>query len=143
MSDLKIERDLPAGVETVFAFVTQSKHLLKWWGPEGVEIKEETLDFSEPGPWTSTMINNQGGRFKVSGEVLAVDPPNSVEFTWAWHNEEDQRGDESVVRFLIEPNGNNRSMLTLIQTGLQGGKSRSNHNEGWTSSLRKLERLIA
>ncbi|VAW01388.1 hypothetical protein MNBD_ALPHA08-1545, partial [hydrothermal vent metagenome] len=35
MTELRIERNFAADPETVFAFVTQTKHLLKWWGPEG------------------------------------------------------------------------------------------------------------
>ncbi|WP_337659846.1 SRPBCC family protein [Anderseniella sp. Alg231-50] len=86
MSILKIERTFPVAPEKVFAFVTQTDHLLKWWGPEGVSMKEHNLDLSRPGAWSSTLVNSQGALHKMSGEVVAVDPPKSVEFTWGWHD---------------------------------------------------------
>jgi uncharacterized protein YndB with AHSA1/START domain len=35
MTDLAVERVLKAPPATVFAYLTQSDHLLKWWGPKG------------------------------------------------------------------------------------------------------------
>ena len=89
MTDLTLERNFSADPETVFDFVTKTENLLKWWGPESMTLPEHQLDFSKAGPWFSVMANAEGGRYKVTGEVLAVDPPNSVEFSWAWHDEND------------------------------------------------------
>jgi uncharacterized protein YndB with AHSA1/START domain len=91
----------------------------------------------------SVMINAEGGRYKVSGEVIQVDPPRSVEFTWGWHDENDARGHESQVRFEVEPNGSGGTLFRLIHSGLADDESAANHNEGWTSCLRKLERLAS
>ncbi|NKB53457.1 MAG: SRPBCC domain-containing protein [Rhizobiaceae bacterium] len=140
-NELKIERVFAADPETVFAFVTTTEHLLKWWGPEGVNIKDHALDLSVPGAWWSTMVNADGNTFKVSGEVTRTEPPKSVEFTWAWHDDKDVRGHESNVRFDIESNSGGGARFVLTQSGLSDEESRLNHNEGWTSSLRKLERL--
>ena len=48
MSDLKIERTFSAEPEKVYAFVTQTSHLLDWWGPEGMSVPEHDLDFRAP-----------------------------------------------------------------------------------------------
>lgn len=143
MSDLTMERTFLASAETVFDFVTKPEHLLTWWGPESMKIEDEILDFTQTGSWTSTMVNQEGGRFKVSGEVLRIDRPHSVEFTWAWHDDQDQRGHESTVRFDVKATGKNSAVFTLTQIGLADDESASNHNEGWTSSLRKLEKGLA
>ena len=143
MSDLTIERNFEADPETVFAFVTQTNHLLKWWGPEGMNVPEHELDFTSPGPWSSVMANADGGKYKVTGEVLNIDAPKSVEFTWAWHDENDDRGHESQVRFEVEGNGSGGTLFRLIHSGLADDESAENHNQGWTSSLRKLERMAS
>lgn len=83
MSELKIERNFAVDPETVFTFVTQTRHLLKWWGPEGMTLPEHALDLSRPGPWSSVMMSAEGQRYEVTGEVVAVKNPQSVEFTWA------------------------------------------------------------
>lgn len=141
MSDLRLEREFAADPETVFAFITKSENLSQWWGPEGMSLKDLALDFTKLGPWTSTMVNAEGGKYKVSGAVTAIDPPKSVEFTWGWHDENDERGHESQVRFEIKSNGNGGTIFSVIHQGLADEPSAQNHSEGWASTLKKLERL--
>ena len=141
MSELVIERRFSADAETVFAYVTQTGHLLEWWGPEGMAVTEHDLDLSRPGPWVSTIVNAEGGTHKVSGVVIAVDPPRSVEFTWGWHDAEDKRGHDSCVRFEVRPGEGGGSHFRLVHTGLADDESAEGHSRGWTSTLKKLERL--
>lgn len=140
MTELRLKRNFPADAETVFAFVTETEHLLKWWGPETISIAENELDLSRLGPWSSVMVNAEGTRYKVTGDVISIDPPSSVEFTWAWHDENDIRGHESKVRFEINPLTDGGVEFVLIHSGLESEESITNHNEGWTSSFVKLER---
>jgi len=141
MSELKLERTFEADQKTVFAFITSPEHLTKWWGPEGMSLPVHELDFTKPGSWSSVFMNAEGKRFKVTGEVLAVSAPNFVEITWAWHDEDDVRGHESQVRFEVSPNGSGGTHFSLTHTGLTDEESAQNHNMGWTSSLKKLERM--
>ena len=136
MSSLTLERNFPLDPETVFAFITQTQNLLKWWGPEGMTVPEHNLDLSKPGKWMSVMVNAEGGRHKVTGEVIKVDPPRSVEFTWGWHDENDARGHESRVRFEVAPDGQGGTRFRLIHTGLSDDEAAAGHTEGWTSALR-------
>ncbi|MGI9464698.1 MAG: SRPBCC family protein, partial [Aestuariivirgaceae bacterium] len=119
-----------------------TEHLLKWWGPEGCTISEHNLDWSQPGAWSSVIMNADGKRFKVSGEVLAIDPPSAVEFTWGWHDEHDERGYDSHVRLELRPDGAGGTHFTVLHTGLADEESAANHNIGWTATLAKLERLV-
>jgi len=141
MSVLTIERRFSAAPETVFAYLTGNRNLLEWWGPEGMSLRAEHLDLSRPGPWSSSLVNAEGGIHKMSGEVIAVEPPKFVEFTWGWHNDRDERGHESVVRFEIEPADAGGTRFVLVHSGLPDEDSVTNHGKGWTSALRKLERL--
>ncbi len=143
MPTLTLERHFDAPPERVFAFVSQTEHLLKWWGPEGMFVPEHQLSFERTGPWMSVMKNDEGQRFKVSGHVTHVDPPNSVGFTWAWHDENDQRGVESHVTIKLVPAQNGGTQFTLSHVDLPSDEVAANHEQGWTSSLRKLERLAS
>ncbi|NVO57702.1 SRPBCC domain-containing protein [Rhodobacteraceae bacterium B1Z28] len=137
MADLRLERDYPVSPEALFAWVSDGTKLLQWWGPEGVHVSEHDLDFSRLGPWYSTMENGEGQRFKVSGHVTHVDPPKSVGFTWAWHDDQDQRGAESHVTFSVTATENG-ARLVLDHRELADADAAANHEQGWTSSLRKL-----
>lgn len=142
MTDLRLERRFACPPDMLFAFVTEPAHLLDWWGPEGMHVPEGRLDFTREGPWDSVMQSAEGQRFKVSGQVTKVDPPHSVGFTWAWHDEADRRGAESHVTLTITPDGTG-SRLVLDHRGLGDDEVAQNHEAGWTSSLTKLGRLAA
>ena len=141
-AELRLDRHFDADPETVFKFVTRPENLVKWWGPEGMTVPEGDLDLSEAGkPWWSVMVNAEGKRHKVSGKVIAVDPPRAVEFSWGWHDENDERGHDSTVRFEVRAGDKGGTHFALIHSGLANEESARNHEMGWTSSLRKLERL--
>jgi uncharacterized protein YndB with AHSA1/START domain len=142
MATLVIERVLPAPIEKVFGFMTKEKNLLVWWGPEGMTVPEGNLDFTKPGPWYSVMQNGDGKRFKVSGQVTTVIPFERVAFTWAWHDEKDIRGHESQVIIDLVGLDTGQTKMTLSHHDLADDESSKNHEMGWTSSLRKLDRLF-
>ena len=144
VDDLVIERCFPATPETIFGLVTQTRHLLSWWGPEDVHIGENNLDLSQLGAWFSVMVNGDSSTHKVSGEVLAIDPPHAVSFSWGWHDEHDIRGHESSVRFDILAVGTanaSDTRFTLTHMNLPTNESKRLHKGGWSSSLVKLEHL--
>lgn len=141
MNVYKTERNFTADPETVFAFITKTEHLLNWWGPESLNIKEHNLDLSRLGPWSSTLVNAEGGIHKMSGEVTALDPPKSVEFTWGWHNDQDERGRETHVRLEVSAAENGGTNFVLTHSNFESAEVAAKHDIGWSSSLRKLERL--
>ncbi|WP_050606123.1 SRPBCC domain-containing protein [Ruegeria sp. 6PALISEP08] len=140
MADLKLEREFPVSPEELFAWISDGSRLLQWWGPEGMHVPEHNLDFSRTGPWFSVMENGEGQQYKVSGHVTHVDPPKSVGFTWGWHDDQDQRGAESHVTLSVAATSTG-SRLRLDHRELVDTEAAANHNQGWTSSLRKLEAL--
>ncbi len=143
MAELRIERVLNADISRVFEFVTRGEHLVKWWGPEGMSLPDHTLDFTKPGPWHSVMQSGDGQKFTVSGQVTHVDAPNAVGFTWAWHDENGKRGDESHVMIALSANADGTTEFLLHHRELADDAASAAHSDGWTSSIRKLERLAA
>ena len=144
MPDLKIERHFNKSPEIVFEFLTKPENVVQWWGPQTFVCEDlgDDMAFDRPGPWTMAMRSPEGNRYKVSGEVTSIDPPNSVEFTWAWHDENDQRGHQSLVRYIVAADQNGKSRLTWLHTGLPDEEAAAGHMSGWNGSLGKLERLI-
>jgi uncharacterized protein YndB with AHSA1/START domain len=137
MSELRIERHYPVAPERLFAFVTQTANLLKWWGPEGTSIEEEHLDLTRLGPWSLVLVNPDG-RFAMRGVVKTITPPHAVEFTM------NVPGDDvvdSTVRFEIAADGKGGSRFTLIQSGITDEMVAMGQH-GWGSTLARLERLM-
>ena len=147
--DADFVRDYAVSVDRLWKAVTRSEELIQWFGPEGLRIECCEMDFTRTGPWVCEMRGLESGKlFKVSGVVTRIDLPKHgakgvVGFTWAWHDENDRRGHESTVRFEVRPDGKGGTLFSLIHSGLADEDAARNHEMGWTSSLRKLERLAA
>lgn len=137
MSDLRLERVFPVTPEHLFAWMTRPENLTRWWGPEGMRAAENQLDFSRTGPWFAVVVGDSGTRYKVSGQVTRVDPPNAVGFTWGWHDDADARGHESHVTFTILPDPAG-AKLVLDHRDLVDTDQADAHTRGWTSSLNSL-----
>lgn len=141
MPTLVLNRTFQADPETVFAYVSKTEHLLKWWGPEGMHVSKHDMSFEQKGPWMSVMTNSEGQNYKVSGHVTHIDAPRSIGFTWAWHDENDQRGVESHVTIKLVPAQGGGTAFELSHVDLPDDDSAANHEQGWGSSLVKLEKL--
>lgn len=71
-----------------------------------------------------------------------LNPPNSVGFTWAWHDDTDARGRESHVTLSVAPHPEGGTLLTLSHVDLADAEAARNHDIGWSSSLTKLVALF-
>ena len=137
MSEFRTERHYPVTPEQLFAFVTEPENLLQWWGPEGTAIETHDLNLGRLGPWSLVFLTPGRGRFAMQGNVLAVVPPRSVEFTMNVPGAET----DSTVRFEIAADGAGGSRFTLIQSGISDEMVAMGQH-GWVSTLKRLEKLM-
>ncbi len=143
MPDIRIEREFGVTPETLFRVVTEQADILNWWGYDGMTFPDYALDLTREGAWHFVMVGDAGKRFKLSGRVTHVNPPRSVGFTWAWHDEEDKRGPESHVTYTIDRTENG-ARLTIDHRDLASDDIAAEHEAGWTGGpLPRLERYIA
>jgi uncharacterized protein YndB with AHSA1/START domain len=139
---LIIERVFKASPEVVFKAWTDPAILAKWWGPEGFTTPECELDVRPGGAWRSLMVGPQGQAQAVSGVYREISPPRRLVMTWAWKQEDGSRGHETEVEISLEPAGSGTRMR-LVQRLFQSREQRDNHDLGWSSSFKKLERMYA
>ncbi|MDH3450795.1 MAG: SRPBCC domain-containing protein [Gammaproteobacteria bacterium] len=133
---LQLVRHYPHPRERVFAAWAHPQQLVKWWGPKGVHIPHYRIDVRADGEWETTMRNEDGGEFFVSGKFVEISPPARLVFTWAWSND-GVRGHETTVTVEFEAKDGGTE-LRLTQAPFESNESRNLHNEGWTSSLQCL-----
>ena len=139
---LVIERVFKAPPEQVFAAWTDPKILVGWWGPEGHHMPECAMDVREGGEWRTVMQNQSGETHTVSGVYREITPPKRLVMTWAWQQPDGSRGHETMVELSFEPTpGGTR--LRLVQRVFANVEQRDNHRMGWSSSLDKLDALVA
>jgi len=144
MSDVvRIERLLKHPLERVFEFFSKEERLMSWFGPEGLHVTEGSLAFENQSSWFSVMTNGEGQRYKVSGQVTSFNAPTSIGFTWGWHDEQDNRGDESFVLVEFEAVSASETRLKLSHSDISDQATRDSHAQGWNSSLNSLETALA
>lgn len=145
--DAEFVRDYNVSVDRLWKAVTRPEELVQWFGPEGVRIESCEMDFTRTGPWVCTMRGlESGNRFKVSGQVTSVRPPQqgaegSVGFTWGWHDDEEVRGAESHVTFTVVATDTG-ARFTLSHRDLPTLEAAQGHTRGWLATLPKLERYL-
>ncbi len=137
MTEVRLEREFKVTPERLFAAVTANADLVAWWGPESMQLTDSQLDFTNTGAWYAVVTGQEGGRFKMSGQVTHVDAPRTVGFTWGWHDDDDQRGPESHVTFRVsETVGGARLVIEHVE--LPDDEIGAQHEQGWISSINSL-----
>ena len=138
---LSMTRRIAAPREAVFRAWSDPAELAKWWGPEGTEPVIDQMDVRPGGAWRTRMINAEGQEYICSGVYREIAAPERLSFTWAWETD-GQRGHETVVTLEFHERDGGTDMI-FEQKLFETSEGRRLHSEGWTSSLGRLDRLVA
>src|SRR3954470_7892333 len=100
---LTVSRIIATTPEKLFDAFTKPDILLKWWGPEGATIGDHELDIRVGGRRPTAIVNSMGGgTFVTSGTYKTIERPRRIAFTWAWLQENGERGQETLVDVSFE-----------------------------------------
>ena len=135
---LTLKRQLKAKPAKVYAAWTDPEKILKWFGPDKIDVLSAEADARLGGRFLIVMLGADGEEHDVSGTYLEVVPNEKLVFTWAWRSTPER---QSLVTVLIKPDGTG-SMLTLIHEQFFDVVARDRHREGWSGCLDKLENYL-
>ena len=140
---LTIEREIliDAPAEVVWRTITEPGQISQWFA-DRVEL------VVEPGAHGYLGFGDQGGPVVVE----VVDPP--VRFSFRWNHPADAEpatGDSMLVEFTLEPEGDERTRLRVVESGHElrtwpdAEKQRyaDEHQDGWGEFLDRLGTLVA
>jgi uncharacterized protein YndB with AHSA1/START domain len=139
--ELRLERLIRADRERVFAAWTNPEEMQKWSAPAGLSIPEGEMDVRVGGRWRVLMLEPNGTRHEAFGTYREVTPPERLVFTHAWVAGDGSSPETTVTVEFHEEAGGTRVVLT--QVGFADPGTRDGHEEGWASSLDKLEEVFA
>ena len=113
--------------ERVFQALTTDE-LTQWWGsPEMYRTTKHSIELRPGGAWKSEGVGADGSTFHVGGEVLEVDPPHKLVYTWkpSW-----EPGEATKVSYKLEatPTG---TRVTVRHTGFANPLACVHHADGW------------
>lgn len=139
---LRISRRLKAPRALVFKVFTDPAHLVRWFGPEGFTVAECKVEARVGGKFYVDMRSPEGKPHRISGRFQAVDVHSRLVMTWAWLDEVDKPGHETLLTLTFEKIGDETEML-LLQERFQDVETRDSHNQGWQSCFNCLEQYLA
>jgi uncharacterized protein YndB with AHSA1/START domain len=136
---LTLKRHLRASPDKVYAAWTEPEKILKWFGPEKIDVLHAEVDARVGGKFRIVMRGADGEEHDVSGHYAEVVPNEKLVFSWAWRTTPER---QSLVTILIKPDGAG-SLLTLIHEQFFDEAARDRHQQGWIGCLDKLEHYLA
>jgi uncharacterized protein YndB with AHSA1/START domain len=144
---LRIERNFSARRERVYAAWTEGALLRAWSCPEGLTVGEAWNDLRVGGRFLLEMLEpDSDTRHVATGRYLEIDPPRRIVMTHGWLHEGetpeavDERATHVTVTFFEE---GPHTRMVFVQRGFPSDDSRDGHDEGWKSSFRQLDTLLA
>jgi len=127
---LKIQRPLPAPIESVWAYITESELRRQWLAAGKMEMsvgtpfelvwRNDELT-KPPGQRPSGFSDEQ----RMESRITKLDPPRELAFTW---------GDSGEVSFELEPQGD-QVLFTVIHRGLPDRETTTTICAGWHMHL--------
>ena len=138
---LVITRTFDAKPEDVFRTWTDPKLVAGWYGPEGFTNEIHEFDAREGGTYHLTMKGPNGEVHPLRGTFKTIKAPTKLVVTWQWQNG-DTWGAETFVTVEFKPVGD-KTEMTMTHSGFADEKQKEMHNQGWSSSFNKLEKMFA
>jgi len=123
---------IAAAPETVWEFLVDPEKMTRWMGTSA------ELEARPGGVYRCAVIPGH----TASGEIVEVEPPHRLVFTWGW----EQSGDEeavvppgsSTIEIELMPEGDGTS-LRFVHRDLPSSEATTSHAHGWDHYLPRLE----
>ena len=148
------EIEIAAPPERVFQALTDANQLFTWWGKEpSVILLRFDMDARKGGRYFyacqsasgtthgdvgEQLKKNQAQEFQCHGEVLEIDPPRLLVWSWVanWHEHPDQ---PTTVRWELTPTTTG-THVRVTHSGLSNEPiSRKDYGKGWQGVLTLLK----
>src|ERR1700720_4476692 len=130
----RVEREIviAARPETVWKLLVDPREMPRWMG------QAATIDL------------RCGGRYRIegipghaaSGELLEIDPPRRLVYTWGWEGSSSVPPGSTTVIFELLPRGNG-TLLRLSHRDLPSAEDAASHAHGWDHYTERLASIAA
>jgi uncharacterized protein YndB with AHSA1/START domain len=139
------EIDISAPPGRVFEALTNSDQLMRWFTDGSCPVKFWQMDARLGGKYSyatekSNIVVNGVSVFKCRGEILEIDPPRLLVYTWIanWHLDPDKK---TIVRWELTPTASG-THVKVTHSGLaQEPEARADYSGGWSGVVGKLKQF--
>ena len=141
--ELVITRTFDAPRELVFRMWIEPEHLARWGGPRGLTFTIMKMDVRSGGAYRFNMKEVNGADHWSQGIYREIVPPERLVFTTEWTDAEGNPTSPHTLLTLTFEEYEDKTKLTLHQTGFESVSSRDSHRQGYLSTLERLEAYLA
>jgi len=135
------EIEIATPPERVFQALINREQALQWGSSDAFEITVWEMDAHPGGRWEFTSHEKGSTKeFKHHGEVIEVDPPRALAYTWFanWHEDPSHR---TLVRWELTPTPTG-TRVKVTHSGLaQLPSARTAYGQGWSGLLQALKKF--
>ena len=142
---LVTEIDIEAPPERVFGALTDPEKLVRWFTNPSCPVKSWRMDARRGGAYSfetgqsGMVVVNGVNEFKCHGEILEIEPPRLLVYTWIanWHDDKQRK---TTVRWELNatPTGTH---VKVTHSGLAEEKvAREDYRGGWPGVVENLRK---
>ena len=136
------ETEIAAPPARVFQALITREQALAWGSNDAFTMKVWEMDVRPGGRWTFVSVEKASGRdFEHHGEVVEVDPPRVLAYTWFanWHSD---LSHPTLVRWELTPipTGTRLKMTHSGLAHLQGACE--GYSQGWPGLVDALRKYV-
>ncbi len=137
---LKVSRVIKAPRARVFDAWTKPELIMKWLGPNPCQITSARTDLRVGGEYVFNVRNPEGEKV-VQGEYREITPPSRLVFTWFGTCPGAKQTEPTLVTVVLSDK-NGGTEVSITHEGFASAESCDGHNQGWTGSLDRMEKLF-
>ncbi|WP_442600492.1 SRPBCC family protein [Paenibacillus sp. KN14-4R] len=131
---LSLEYQYKSSIEKVWSALTDSSKLAKW--VSNIQTGQPMENDFKPVVGHRFQFRTQPSEYWngiIEGEVLIVDPPNRLSYTW-------ESGEKHTVTWTLQDLGDGKVNLHLEQTGISNDQALAGAKYGWSKWLSEFEK---
>ena len=137
------EIQIAAPPDRVFKALTDPKALMRWFNSPECPVKSWEMDARPGGRYRystekGTIVVNNVSEFECHGEILEIDPPRLLVYTWI-ANWQDDKSRRTIVRWELMPETAG-TRVKVTHSGLaEEDIARKDYSGGWPGVLENLK----
>ena len=135
---LIVRRTISASSARLFEAWTTPDQLRHWWGPDGVDCSDASVDLRVGGQYRLANKMPNGDIVWIVGTFEVIQPPHKLAFTWQIGAQ--QAAERVTVTF--EPRGNATEVI-IVHERIPDQATRDQHEQGWCGCFNGLEDYLA
>jgi uncharacterized protein YndB with AHSA1/START domain len=141
-----VEIQIAAPPERVFQALIEGNQLMQWFTDVSHAAESWQLDARVGGSWRFASKEGKAGvngvtRCKAHGEILALDRPRLLVYTWIanWHDHPDRA---TTVRWELKPRAGGTRVRVTHSGLVEQPVARKDYDGGWIGVLANLKEFV-